>query len=166
MSERKKNFRILNQMTEQNKRFYVYWIVSGQSSYIGATVDPCKRLRQHCGVLVGGARRTRGRLWHYKCVISGFRTWREALCYEWSFKYHSRRCRSIQTRGEALDTLMSKNRWTSNSPLAADVPLEIEYDPTRYGMPPTSLPTEDARSRPYAPRRGVRFKKRLHGVTY
>ena len=148
-------------------QYYVYWIVSGRSSYIGATVDPVKRLKQHCGVLVGGARRTRGKLWTYKCVISGFRTWREALCYEWSFKYHSKRCRSVESRRLALELLNAKERWTSNSPLAAEVPLSIEYDPTQYGMPPEKLPSPTPlRKARKKCTKNRRFKKTLHGVTY
>jgi predicted GIY-YIG superfamily endonuclease len=117
------------------RAFYVYWIVSDQRSYIGACVDPARRLRQHNSLLSGGARRTRGRVWHYKCVIRGFRTWREALQMEWAFKFHSRRCRSVAARQVALEGLMKRERWTSNAPLASEVPLEVEYDPTCYGTP-------------------------------
>tara|TARA_B100000482_G_C12588451_1_gene290637 strand:- start:93 stop:389 length:297 start_codon:yes stop_codon:yes gene_type:complete len=36
---------------------------------------------------------------------------------------------------------MNKERWTSNSPLSAEVPLIVEYDPTQYGFPPDEIPT-------------------------
>lgn len=112
--------------------FYVYWITSANRSYIGATVDPARRLRQHCGEIKGGARRTRGRQWEFECVISGFRTWREALQFEWRFKYDSRRCRSRTSRRTALEGLLKRERWTVNSPLSIDVPLEVEFHPTRF----------------------------------
>ena len=90
---------------------YVYLIRAGARAYIGATVHPARRLRQHNGELAGGARRTRGRgPWHFHCVVVGFRTWREALQFEWAFKRATRRCRSDATRGAALDALLA--RWS------------------------------------------------------
>lgn len=148
------------------KFFYVYWIVSGRSSYIGATVDPVKRLRQHCSIIKGGAKRTRGKLWTYKCVISGFRTWNEALMAEWSIKYHSRRCRGIESRKLALEGVLKMTRWTSNSPLSSEVPLIVEYDPTQYGSPPDELPTPAAPSNHFKRSNKSKWKKKLHGVVY
>lgn len=107
-------------------RFFVYWIVTKtRRSYIGATVNLERRIRQHNGELVGGARRTRQGSWNYYRIIGGFRTWREALQFEWAFKYISRRSRSISTRNEALEALMKRDRWTRNSPPACDVPLRV-----------------------------------------
>jgi len=154
-------------MSECIRKYYCYWIVSGRSSYIGATVDPKKRLKQHCGINTGGAKRTRGKLWTYQCVISGFRTWREALCYEWSFKYHSKHCRSIESRQLALEKLMLKDRWTRNSPLASEVSLTYQYFPTEYGMPPDELPPPKIK-KPTSIKsiQKTKYKKKLHGVSY
>ena len=105
--------------------FFVYWIRSGTRHYIGATVDPKRRLRQHNRELLGGAKKTRKGPWYFHLIISGFRTWREALQFEWAFKYFSRRARTIRDRESVLHTLFARNRWTSNSPLAADVPLIV-----------------------------------------
>jgi len=149
------------------RMYYCYWITSGARSYIGATVDPTKRLRQHCGDLAGGARRTRGRTWKFECVVSGFRTWKEALQFEWSFKYHSKRCRSAVSRKEALTTLLARERWTSNAPLASEVPLTLEWQPTQYGdsaeFESTMRGGVAAKARRTKPRG---FKRALHGVTY
>jgi len=147
----------------------VYWIVAGRCSYIGATVDPIKRLRQHCGVISGGAHRTSGKLWRYHCVISGFRTWKEALCFEWALKFCSKGSRGVESRRLALESLMQKERWTSNSPLASEVPLTLEYAPLRYGIPPLILPSPPSNThmkRQGKRRKGSGFVKRLHGVTY
>lgn len=145
--------------------YYCYWIVSGQCNYIGATVDPRKRLRQHCGVISGGARRTRGKLWKFQCVISGFEEWRQALQFEWAAKYYSKGCRGVESRQRALDTLMTMERWTSNSPLACNVDLTVEHCPTQYGLPSNNIP-----HRPSACKKNVRkktgYRKTLHGVTY
>ena len=156
--------------SSSNKKYYVYWIVSGRSSYIGATVDPKKRLRQHCGIIKGGARRTKGRIWTYKCVIHGFRTWREALQAEWAIKYYSRRCRGIESRRLALERVLSMERWTSNAPLSSEVSLSVEYDPIQYGMPPETLPSSEigikySRAK-YSKSKRKKFKKSLYGVKY
>ena len=157
-------------------QYFCYWIVSGRCSYIGATVDPARRLRQHCGLIKGGALRTRGKLWQFECVISGFRTWKEALQFEWAAKYYSKRCRSVLTRRASLELLMKRERWTRNSPPACEVPLSIEWQPTQYGVPPESLPQEisEFNSRPETKKckksRGVRNTKttfkNLYGVTF
>ena len=159
------------------KKFYCYWITSGNSSYIGATVDPRKRLRQHCGICTGGARRTRGKLWTFELVISGFRTWKEALQFEWSFKFYSKRCRSIESRKNALETLLNRERWTSNSPLAVEVPLHFEWKPQSYGMPSeietstsiitsNSFKTKTKTKKPKKTNSNSKFKKNLLGVRY
>lgn len=149
-------------------QYYVYWIVSdNKSSYIGATVDPRRRLRQHNGELVGGASRTRGKLWHFHRVIRGFRTWKEALQAEWALKYYSRRCRGIATREAAFDRVLSMTRWTSNSPLASEVPLDVECLPTQYGEPPDARPSESKGGRSTTGKTSSRqFKRNLHGVRY
>lgn len=148
--------------------FYVYWIQSGSRAYIGATVDPRKRLRQHNGELSGGAKRTRNRgPWKFQRVTTGFRTWQEALQYEWAAKYHTRRCRSISSRRTCIDALNQRERWTSNSPLAVEVPLVVEDDPVQYGEPPAVYePKEFPLKSGSRVKNGKRFKKRLHSVTY
>lgn len=103
--------------------FFVYWIQDKQRVYVGATVDPARRLRQHNGEIKGGATRTRGGTWRFHLLIYGFRTWVETLQFEWALRNAFRRCRSIVTREEALENLLSRVRWTKKSPLAQDVPL-------------------------------------------
>ena len=151
----------------EDRKYYVYWIVSGRSNYVGATVSPTNRLKQHCGLKAGGAKRTRGKLWTYKCVISGFRTWNEALKCEWSVKYHSKRCRGIESRKLALEKVLNMERWTSTSPLSSEVPLTVEYDPTEYGMPPDRLPSPKNKSTNITKKKCTKqWRKKLHGVSY
>ena len=151
-------YRAFNEDGDSQKRYFVYWIQSSNRAYIGATVDPPKRLRQHNGEIAGGAARTRNRgPWHFECVISGFRTWKEALQYEWAAKYYSRACRGVCARRKALEALKARERWTSNSPLACEVPLSMEYKPSAYGMPPATYPVHQ----PNAPV----IRRRRHGST-
>ena len=89
-------------MEEIDKKYYVYWIQSGNRAYIGASVDLKKRLRQHNSEIVGGSCRTCGRgPWRYVVAIEGFRTWHEALCFEWRFQYDTKKCRSVESRKNA-----------------------------------------------------------------
>ena len=105
--------------------FYVYLLVAqdGKGTYIGATVDPDRRLRQHNGERVGGARRTAGRQWDRVLYVSGFPDWRAALQFEWAWKHVSRKtgkgkkvCQSgIANRLVALQTLLQSEKSTKTA---------------------------------------------------
>ena len=106
-----------------------YLLVSNANrTYVGATTNFKRRLRQHNGDLVGGAKATRsGRPWRCVLRVHGFLTFRQALQFEWRFK---RRITSkgtpVARRIHALNSLLQRSRWTSNSPPAASVPLQIK----------------------------------------
>jgi structure-specific endonuclease subunit SLX1 len=60
-------------------------------TYIGATKDPDRRLRQHNREISGGARATairvsQGLTWKRACYIKGIPEWRSALQIEWRWK--------------------------------------------------------------------------------
>jgi predicted GIY-YIG superfamily endonuclease len=63
----------------------------GKRTYVGATVNPDRRLRQHNGEISGGARATRGGVWRRVYLIGGFTEERAALQFEWRWKWLSRR---------------------------------------------------------------------------
>lgn len=76
------------------KSWYVYVIRSLRTgrTYVGATVDEKRRLRQHNGEIKGGAKSTRGfRPWEVIRVIGPIPTQREALKEE-------RRVKKLRTR--------------------------------------------------------------------
>jgi predicted GIY-YIG superfamily endonuclease len=77
------------------KHFFCYMLQSADKkrTYIGATVNPDRRLRQHNGELVGGARATHrvAGEWKRVALVSGFPTWQAALQFEWAWKFRSRR---------------------------------------------------------------------------
>ena len=80
--------------------FFCYMLTSSVcgATYIGASKDPWRRLRQHNGQLCGGAKATRKkRPWRLHIVVGGFCDWRETLRFEWAWKHGT--CRRRVTRG-------------------------------------------------------------------
>ena len=56
-------------------------------TYVGASVDVAKRLRQHNGALCGGAAQTRvGRPWTLHTTVAGFVTRQQALQFEFAWR--------------------------------------------------------------------------------
>jgi structure-specific endonuclease subunit SLX1 len=110
--------------------FFVYFIESTNgSTYIGATVDLNKRIRQHNKELKGGATATsikvnQGEAWSYVCYVENFPNWNEALKFEWRWKQISRQIQKKnpkqnprEKRLEALDLLLKLDRPTSKAML-------------------------------------------------
>lgn len=107
---------------------FVYFIQSTNgSTYIGATVDLDKRIRQHNKKIKGGAKATsikvdNGEEWFYVCYIENFPSWNEALKFEWRWKQISRQIQKIkptqkpiEKRIEALKTLLALDKSTSKA---------------------------------------------------
>ncbi len=105
-------------------------------TYVGATIDPNRRLRQHNKEISGGARATRirvnqGLIWKRACYISGIPEWRSALQIEWRWKQLGRMQfkyikNPIQRRLYSLKKLLSLEKPTENS---------IPYDAYPSGPP-------------------------------
>jgi len=82
----------------------------GRKTYVGATIDPDRRLRQHNGELAGGARATHGRVWTRQFLVGGFADERAALRFEWRWKYLTRQAPGdtfVERRMHALSLLLS-----------------------------------------------------------
>lgn len=67
-------------------------------TYIGATPDPDRRLRQHNCELSGGAKATKKRMgeWYRVCFISRFPDKRSALSFEWHWKYFTKKFKHVK----------------------------------------------------------------------
>jgi structure-specific endonuclease subunit SLX1 len=84
--------------------------IDGRKTYVGATINPDRRLRQHNGEICGGARATKGRSWTRRFLVGGFADERSALRFEWRWKYLTRQAPGesfIERRSHALSLLLS-----------------------------------------------------------
>ena len=96
--------------------WYVYCLESSEgATYVGATTDPYRRLRQHSGELSGGARYTTGRVargetWSLFCFVGPFGKI-DALKFEWKWKWHSKKMSGspLERREKALQKLLELN---------------------------------------------------------
>lgn len=127
-------------------KFYVYFLAleecdmigtPGQKTYIGATVDLDRRLRQHNKEISGGAHATgaqvdKGSHWRRVCHVANFPTWQAALQFEWRWKNLSRRKdflvikNPIERRLKALNVLLSFDRSTSKAVPYSEWPVPPE----------------------------------------
>lgn len=81
------------------KEWYCYLLTTRASTvpYIGKTCDLTRRLREHNGELVGGAKRTHRAIadgadvWTRQLHVRGFPDERAALNFEWRWEYDRRR---------------------------------------------------------------------------
>lgn len=104
---------------------YVYLLVStGGNTYLGATVDLNRRLRQHNKEIKGGATATgirvsKGEIWTRAVHISGFPDWQAALQFEWRWKQLSRKLNiklnPLERRIIALKELIKLERPTTKA---------------------------------------------------
>ena len=93
-------------------------------TYIGATVDGDRRLRQHNGEIGGGAKATskRGLGWYRVCHVRGFGTWNAALSFEWHWKRFSKgKGDPLTRRQRGLDKTLA---WG----LTKGMELEVVYE--------------------------------------
>lgn len=129
---------------------YVYLLVSTKgSTYVGATINLERRLRQHNKELKGGAHATsakvmNGEIWTIATYVSGFPDWQSALQFEWRWKQLSRKLsikkNPLERRIHALKNLLSLEKSTSkaisykewNSP--PEIHLETDEAKTYYSF--------------------------------
>ena len=105
--------------------FFVYLLVSTNgNTYVGATVDLNRRLRQHNKEIKGGAHATgvkvaQGETWVRAAHVSGFPDWPAALQFEWRWKQLSRKygikINPLEKRMNALKDLLALERPTSKA---------------------------------------------------
>ena len=93
-------------------------------TYIGATLDPDRRLRQHNGDIKGGAKATRKcREWQTVLRVSPFPEQRDALQFEWMWKRRSRR-QSVEGKIACARKIIHEGHSTSRS-----LPFDVFPEP-------------------------------------
>jgi len=121
---------------------FVYLLHStDNATYVGATVDLEKRLRQHNKEIKGGAHATsikveKGEIWERACYVEGFPDWQAALQFEWRWKQLSRKLPArlfpLKRRMIALKQLLDLEQSTSKAapynewPTPPKIVFEIE----------------------------------------
>ena len=109
-------------------KFYI--IENNGYTYAGVSPDPERRLRQHNGEIKGGAKYTtsKGIGWKHICLISGFKTKIQAMQFEWAAKHVTpRNLGGLINRMNKVYKVLSSPQWTSKSPMAYEVPLELDW---------------------------------------
>ena len=106
---------------------YVYLLLATpdrNATYVGATVDLERRLRQHNKEIKGGAIATttrviKGDTWIRAAYVQGFPDWQAALQFEWRWKQLSRKLPSkmdpLTKRMTALKELLELERPTTKA---------------------------------------------------
>ena len=105
-------------------------------TYIGATIDPNRRLRQHNKEISGGARATgirvaEGLTWKRGCYISRIPEWRSALQIEWRWKQLGR------TQFKHIKNPIHRRLYSLKKLLSLEKPTEksIPYEAYPSGPP-------------------------------
>ena len=104
---------------------FVYLLLSSDNStYVGATVDLDRRLRQHNKEIKGGAFATgakvmKGETWIRAAHVEGFPDWQAALQFEWRWKQLTRKISCVihplHRRMIALKQLIELERPTTKA---------------------------------------------------
>jgi putative endonuclease len=98
---------------EQKKKMYVCYLLVNETNrrtYIGITTCLQRRLRQHNGLICGGAKYTRSsRPWRVHCFVSSFCNKSMAMRFEWKWK---RMGRGVDQRMAGVGRLLAcQTQW-------------------------------------------------------
>ncbi|RRT55136.1 hypothetical protein B296_00048663 [Ensete ventricosum] len=105
------------QRRPKNVGWSVYLIVSSRlpRTYVGVTTNFLRRLKQHNGILKGGAKAcSAGRPWTLACIIRGFKDRSEACEFESKWKSVSRRMPRKTKQDCAANPLLEHRRAALN----------------------------------------------------
>lgn len=134
--------------------YSVYFLQSSTTNrtYVGVSINPFHRLRQHNGEIEAdkGAKRTKiGRPWYIVCIVTGFPTCTAA--YQFEYKWHKIRAATVRISDSSGGSSGGKRRykkcehiigcnaglefmfnckWTSRSPEPKSFPLTVIWNHT------------------------------------
>lgn len=130
--------------TQKYQSYYVYLLQSinnERKTYIGYTIDPVRRLRQHNGEIMGGAKKTKdARPWRMICYVTGFPNSRTALQFEWlnnhAKKMGLKQRNGVKGRIKTMCDALQRHKFASTSPPTSSMQLYfvwLTYD--KYTLP-------------------------------
>ena len=118
------------------------------STYIGYTIDPKRRLRQHNGEICGGAKTTQSkRPWEMVAFISGFPDETSALQLEWCLHHPRKALRGrmhnsnqtkvvgVNRRSRDLMEILQKDKWCRNSHPSIMFNITVHWLQSGYRLP-------------------------------
>lgn len=117
--------------------YYVYMLGDRGSNrrYIGCTNNLKRRIRQHRGDIVGGAKYTRSFKDAYYILYIGMFTKCHALSLENVMKKHCRKKRTLKGKLEVVDDLIDENgvlTWSRREEVLIDDPTIYLIDSATY----------------------------------
>lgn len=83
--------------------------------YIGYTNNLHRRIKQHNGLLKGGAKATKGYIWSYYCIFTNFRNNIEGLQTEWRLKHVSKNRNIIDKINSFIEYVRCNNKVSPNA---------------------------------------------------
>ena len=122
-------------MSKSEASFVYLLLSSDNATYVGATVDLDRRLRQHNKELKGGAHATgakveKGETWLRAAHVKGFPDWQAALQFEWRWKQISRKLPAkmlpLERRLTAVNMLLNLDRPTTKAKAYVEWPVAPE----------------------------------------
>jgi structure-specific endonuclease subunit SLX1 len=129
--------------------FFCYLLYTNDMSktYVGATTEPDRRLRQHNKEISGGAKATgisvsKGLIWERVCYIKGIPEWRSALQIEWRWKQIGR------TQYKHIKDPIHRRLYSLKRLLSLDKPTEkaIPYEAYPSGPPEIIWDSEELKT--------------------
>tara|TARA_B100000424_G_scaffold271657_1_gene275562 strand:+ start:2547 stop:2948 length:402 start_codon:yes stop_codon:yes gene_type:complete len=120
-----------------------YLIENKGYTYCGVSNDVHRRLKCHNGELAGGAKYTtsKGPGWSHICIVHGFQNKIQSMQFEWAVKHvPPRNAGGVTNRVKKLICVLNKEKWTSKSCPALDIPLTIEWINSNYRPESIVLP--------------------------
>lgn len=105
-------------------KVYVLYHIYSNKTYVGSTNNLNRRIRQHNGILKGGAKYTTNSIinnlepeWKYLYYIKGFPDHQNALQAEWKLKNLQKKQikKGVEGRLKSLIEFSKLDFWTSNS---------------------------------------------------
>jgi structure-specific endonuclease subunit SLX1 len=95
---------------------YLLESLDGKRTYVGSTNNLSRRIRQHNGLIKGGAKYTTAYKsvgWKIICFVKGFQTKSKCLSFEWHWKFYSKK-----EKGTPLEKRLLANKKMMEDGLA------------------------------------------------